>query len=60
MQYKDVIPSYTPTFEEISKQMKINQEIVMKEISEHVDKELERFRKEMNEIKPNLGNLSIN
>lgn len=40
------IPSYAPTFEEISNQMKINSEIVMKEISDHCDKEIEWFKRE--------------
>lgn len=49
--YKPAIPQYIPTFEEISKQMRINQEIVMKEISEHVDKEIERLKKEIECLK---------
>ncbi len=38
------IPEYSPTFEELSKQMRINADIIMKEISDHVDSELERFK----------------
>lgn len=38
------IPVYTPTFEEISTQMRINADIIMKEISDHVDAELKRFK----------------
>ncbi len=36
-----------PSFEEISNQMRITQEIIMKEISEHVDKEILRLRTEL-------------
>ncbi len=50
-QYSPSIPPYTPTFEEISKQMRINQEIVMKQISDHVDREIERFKKEIECLK---------
>jgi hypothetical protein len=39
------MPTYYPSFEEISKQMKINVEILKKEISEHIDKEIERLKK---------------
>lgn len=45
------IPDFLPTFKEISEQMKINQEIVMKEISDHTNKELERFKNELDKIK---------
>jgi len=38
------MPEYTPTFKEISCQMKINAEIIMKEISDHVDKEIKRLK----------------
>jgi hypothetical protein len=37
------IPYYTPTFEEISKQMRINCDILKKEFSDHVNKEILRF-----------------
>ncbi len=49
--YISNIPQFTPTFEEISKQMRINQKIIMKEITEHVDKEIERFKKELECLK---------
>ena len=41
------IPQYTPTFEQVSKQMRINVDILKQEISDHVDKEIERLRKEI-------------
>jgi hypothetical protein len=34
------IPQNTPTFEEVSKQMRINVDILKKELSDHVDKEI--------------------
>lgn len=40
----DKIPEYEPSFTELSKQMRINADIVMKEISEHVDKEIKRLK----------------
>jgi hypothetical protein len=39
------IPEYTPSFEEISKQLRINADIIMRGISNHVDKEIERLKK---------------
>jgi hypothetical protein len=39
------VPYYIPSFQEIAKQMRINQKIIMKEISEHVDREIERLKK---------------
>ncbi len=38
------IPLCTASPEEIAKQMRINADIIMKEISDHVDKELDRFK----------------
>ena len=43
------IPIHTPTFEEISVQMRINCDILKREISDHVDDEIKRFKKEINE-----------
>jgi hypothetical protein len=37
---------YTPSFTDIAKQMRLNADILMKEMSEHADKEIERIRKE--------------
>ncbi len=37
------IPEYTPTFDEVSKQMRINVDILKQEITQHVDCELIRF-----------------
>jgi hypothetical protein len=42
-----MIPNPKPSFEEISKQMLINAEILMKKISEHTDKEIERLKNSM-------------
>jgi len=41
--YTCSIPTYGPTFEEVSKQMRINCDILKKEFSDHVDKEIARF-----------------
>jgi len=38
------IPEGIPTFEETSKQMRINVDILKKEFTDHVDKEIKRFR----------------
>jgi hypothetical protein len=38
------IPQYTPTFEEVSKQMRINVDIFKQEITDHVDKEIARLK----------------
>lgn len=48
-EFDSKIPKCTPTFQEISKQMRINQEIIMKEITEHVDKEILRLKAAINE-----------
>ncbi len=45
--YITQIPEYTPTSEEIAKQMRINADIIKKEISDHVDQELKRFKEEL-------------
>ena len=44
------IPVVRPTYEQIAKQMRINVDILMKEISEHVDKEIERLSRKIKEI----------
>lgn len=49
--YEINIPEYTPSFKEVSKQMRINADIIMKEISDHVDREIERFKQHLCEIK---------
>jgi hypothetical protein len=41
------IPEVKPSFKEISEQLRINADILMKEMSEHADKEIERIRKEV-------------
>jgi len=48
----DKIPDYQPTFEEIAKQMKINAEIIMQMITNHANKEIERIKKERENLKP--------
>ena len=40
------IPEYIPTFEEIAKQMRINADVIMAEITHHINKEMEEFDKE--------------
>ena len=44
--YITEIPQCTPSFEDISKQMRINADIIIKEITEHVNKEIERMKSE--------------
>lgn len=41
------IPNFVPSFEDLSKQMRINQKIILQEISEHTNKEIERIKKEI-------------
>lgn len=41
------IPDYIPSLQETARQMKINRDTIMQQIMEHVDKELKRFRLEM-------------
>jgi len=43
--YNNTIPTYTPSFEDVSKQMRINLDVLKKEFSDHVDSEIERFNK---------------
>ena len=38
------IPNPQPTFEEIAKQMRINADCLMKEITQHTNKEIERLK----------------
>ncbi len=49
LRYTINIPDCNPTPYEIAKQMRLNADIIMKEISEHVDKEIVRFKKGINE-----------
>lgn len=44
--WKNKIPTFSPSFEEISKQMRINADIIKEEITLHVNKEIERLRDE--------------
>lgn len=41
------IPDCMPDHQEIAKQMRINADIIKKEITDHVDKEIKRFKQEM-------------
>jgi len=43
------IPKYTPSFEEIAKQMRINCDILKKEFSDHVNEKIERYKRKINE-----------
>lgn len=45
------IPNPAPDPQEIAKQIRINCDIVKKEISDHVDAEIARFKKEIGEIR---------
>ncbi len=45
------IPDCKPSYEEISKQMRINFDILKQEITDHIDKELKRFRQELEKSK---------
>ena len=44
------IPDCAPSANEIAKQMRLNADIIMEEITKHVDKELKRFKQEMDII----------
>ena len=44
-------PDIQPNFAELSKQMKINCELMCEQMTLHVDVELARFRKELKKIK---------
>lgn len=44
--YKSSLPVPEIDFQEVAKQMRLNADILMKEISDHVDKEIERFKRE--------------
>jgi len=52
--FDDKIPNHTPTFEEISKQMRINVDILKDEISNHCEREIEIFKKQCMEIKKEI------
>lgn len=43
------IPNYAPPHYEIARQMRIDADNIKKEISDHVDSELKRFREAMRE-----------
>jgi hypothetical protein len=47
MEARARIPDFAPAYREVAKQMRINVDILKKEISDHIDKELERLSKEM-------------
>jgi len=44
------IPEYTSTLQEIAKQMRINADIIMQEVTAHCDREIERLRRECERI----------
>ena len=44
-------PSSSATPQEIAKQMRINVDILKYEITEYIDKEIERFKKEIEKVK---------
>jgi hypothetical protein len=44
---KAMFPEYTPTFEEVATQMRINCDLLKKEFSDHVDSEILRFKREI-------------
>ena len=48
--YEKTIPEYMPTFQEISTQMRINVDFLKKEISDHCDSEIQRFKNEINNL----------
>jgi hypothetical protein len=45
------LPGYVPEFEEVAKQMRINADCIMQEITDHVDKEIKRFKHAMLQMK---------
>lgn len=44
------IPDCAPSPNEVAQQMRFNADIIMEEITKHVDKELKRFKQEMDII----------
>lgn len=48
------IPDCMPSYYEVSKQLRINVECIKKEITLHVDMELERFKKYLKEYKKEM------
>lgn len=48
------IPDYIIDYREISKFMKINVDILKKELTEHIDKEIERFKMEIENVTKNV------
>lgn len=50
MNQKNSLPPYVPDFSEIAKQMRINVDVLKKEITQHVDFELARFKKEIEKM----------
>lgn len=45
------IPNPTPSFEQVSKQMRINVDVLKEEITNHINAELERFNTELEKAK---------
>lgn len=41
------IPEYTPNFEEIAKQQRINIDNLKQEVTDHIDSELDRFKRQI-------------
>ena len=52
--YINKIPDYQPTFEEISKQLRINCDCIKKEVADHVDLKIKRFQDEIKSIQKKL------
>lgn len=48
--YITSIPVYQPDFSEITRQMRINADILMREISDHANKEISRTRIELGDM----------
>ncbi len=46
-EYLTKLPVYVPTFEEIASQMRLNADIIKKEITDHVNAEISRFKREV-------------
>lgn len=52
--FSPTIPDYNPSSYEIAKQLRLNADIVMKEITDHVDKEIKRLKQHYGNVDPLL------
>ncbi len=50
MKYERQIPEIPPCPQEIAKQMRINADCIMKQITDHINEELKRFKEEKDKL----------